>query len=160
MSEIEKELLAVSKCKKKAPGEDHQKYLTRLMRLVSKVNNDDWESISPAAQDWNNDAAQACKEGTKLANFPDYEGPEIEEDEAPKEEAPPPKRAVKQRKSSACHVIKTLVVKKPTITVQEIADKLKSNEMKVSNVTIATLRSDTRDTLRVVNELGIGEFKL
>jgi len=162
MSEIEKELLAVSKVKKKTPGEDHQKYLTRLMKAVSKVSDDDWEQLSEEAKGWNNGAAELHKAGAKLENFPDYDGPEIEaeEEKAPEEEAPPPKRAPKARKTSACHTIKTLVAKKPSITVDDLSEKLKSSGMKVSDVTIATLRSDTRDTLRVLNELGIGEFKL
>lgn len=164
MSEIEKELLAVSKIKKKVPGEDHQKYLTRLMKAVSKIKDDDWEQLSEEAQNWNNAAAEAHKGGHKLENFPDYEGPEIEPDEEIKEteeeEAPPPRNPPKTRKASACHTIKTLVAKKPSMSVEEISEKLKSTGMKVTNVTISTLRSDTRDTLRVLNELGIGEFKL
>lgn len=162
-SAIEVELLKASKCPKKKPGEDLQKYLTRLMRAVYKLNEDDWEELTEEAKGWYNDAAENAKGGRKLGNFPDYDGPEIEEEpEEEKEEevAPPPKAQTKPRKTSACHVIKTLVAKKPDISVEAISEKLKASDMKVSNVTIATLRSDTRDTLRVLNELGIGEFKL
>lgn len=163
MSAIEKELLAVSKAKKKVPGEDHQKYLTRLMRAVSKISNDDWEGLSSEAQEWNNGAAESHKGGRKLDNFPDYKGPEIEDDvKAVEEDEAPPvaPRNVKPRRTSACHTIKTLVAKKPTISVDDLSQKLKAQNMKVSDVTIATLRSDMRDSLRVLNELGIGEFKL
>lgn len=163
MSEIEKELLAVGKIKKKIPGEDHQKYLTRLMKAVSKVSNDVWEQLSTEAQDWNNDAAEAFKAGGSIENFPDYEGPEIEArpiKEEDEEAPPPPRNPPKTRKSSACHTIKTLVAKKPSISVEELSEKLKAQGYKVTGVTISSLRSDTRDTLRVLNELGIGEFSL
>lgn len=68
--------------------------------------------------------------------------------------------SVAPRKVSACHMIKKIVVKKPTITVAELSEQLKQDGLKVSDVTIATLRSDLRDTLRVLNELGIAEFVL
>lgn len=160
MSAIEKELLAVSKIRKKTPGEDHQKYLTRLMKAVSKISDSDWEQLSSDAQDWNNGAAENHKAGAKLENFSDYDGPEIEEPEKEPEDAPPPKEKPRKRKTSACHTIKIFVIKKPSITVEELGKKLENAGLKVSNVTISTLRSDVRDTLRVLNELGVGEFTL
>jgi outer membrane biosynthesis protein TonB len=64
------------------------------------------------------------------------------------------------RKVSACHTIKKLVVKNPKISVSELSEQLKEDGLKVSDVTIATLRSDLRDTLRVLNELEIAKFVL
>ena len=58
----------------------------------------------------------------------------------------PPRRAGTGKKISACHVVKKMVVRKPTITVSEILDKLKENNLKVTPVTVATLRSSIRDT--------------
>ena len=57
-------------------------------------------------------------------------------------------------------MIKKIVVKNPTITVTDLSEKLKADGLKVSDVTIATLRSDLRDTLRVLNELKLGNFTL
>lgn len=185
-SEIEMELLVASSLKLKK-DEDRQDYLTRLMKAVSKLKDPEWELLSKEAKDWNNDAAEAYKGGVALAEFPDLEEESsaddpIDEEVDEEDEAPPVKQAVKKpekeakpakekeaskpqvsaapRKVSACHTIKKMVVKKPSITVAELSEKLKAEGLKVSDVTIATLRSDLRDTLRVLNELNIGEFTL
>ena len=80
--------------------------------------------------------------------------------EAKKAELHPPTKTHPGRKVSACHTIKKIVVKQPTISVADLSEKLKASGFKVSDVTIATLRSDLRDTLRVLNEVGKGEFVL
>ena len=189
VSKIEAELLAASKLKEKK-NEDRQDYLARLMRSVAKLPDDVWEGISSDAQTWNNDAAEAYKAGVVIADFPDLEADasvdaDVDEEEevkaAPKAKAktngngqhekPAAKNKEKVaeaprsssptvRKVSACHTIKKLVVKKPNITVAELSEKLKADGLKVSDVTIATLRSDLRDTLRVLNELNIATFTL
>jgi hypothetical protein len=170
-SKIEQELLEVSALKVKK-NEDRQKYLERLMRAVSKLPDPDWEGLSKAAQDWNNGAAEAHKGGSELEDFPDYEevDDEIDEEQAEEETKPIEKAAKKKeeapaksyapRKVSACHTIKKLVAKKPDISVSDLSEKLKGEGFKVSDVTIATLRSDFRDSLRVLNELGVGQFAL
>lgn len=172
MSKIEKELLGATKLKVKK-GEERQAYLVRLCKAVAKVNDDTWEQLSTEAQEWNNGAAEQIKAGDKLDDFPDLDAVEADEEERP---LPPPARSAKKddkpekkatpakaasgRKPSACHTIKTLVVKNPKITVAELSDQLKSLDLKVSDVTVATLRSDMRDTLRVMNEVGAGTFEL
>lgn len=103
-------------------------------------------------------AAKAAKQNGKAKGKPE---PEVEDEpEVEKTELRPPTKSHPGRKVSACHTIKKLVVKKPSITVAELAEKLKASGLKVSDVTIATLRSDLRDTLRVLNEVGKGEFVL
>jgi hypothetical protein len=52
------------------------------------------------------------------------------------------------------------VVKNPKISVEDLAAKLKGMDLKVSDVTIATIRSDTRDTLRVTNGAGLTSVEL
>ena len=100
----------------------------------------------------------AAKQNGKAKEKPE---PEVEDEpEVEKTELRPPTKSHPGRKVSACHTIKKLVVKKPSITVVELAEKLKASGLKVSDVTIATLRSDLRDTLRVLNEIGIGNFTL
>lgn len=154
-SEIEKELLAATKMKSKK-DEDRQSYLVRLMRSGAKLADADWEALSSEAQDWNNGAAESHKGGRKIDDFPDL--PEV--DEEPEEIVEKPKAERVGRKSSACHVIKTMVVRKPSISVAELIEKLKGKSLKISDVTVATIRSDTRDTLRVLNELELGTFHL
>ena len=173
VSAIENELLKVSTLKPKK-NEDRQKYLTRVMLAVAKLPDPDWEALSKEAQDWTNNQAQAHKRKGELEDFPDYE--EVAEEEQvdeevdeEQEEAPKPKpkaeKPVKEkeyapRKISACHMIKKIVVKDPKISVADLSEQLKNDGLKVSDVTIATLRSDLRDTLRVMNELGLGSFSL
>lgn len=181
-SKIEQDLQAVSNVKSPRKNDDRQKYLTKLMLAVAKIPDADWEGLTVEAQEWVNGGAEAHKAGDALADFPDYvevdDNPrpeEVDEEEAPppakakKEEKKPEAKPVKEaatptngtgRKVSACHTIKKMVVKKPTISVAELSEKLKANGLKVSDVTIATLRSDLRDTLRVMNELNLGTFVL
>ena len=64
------------------------------------------------------------------------------------------------KKISPCNIIKRMVVRKPSATVQEIKQKLDEHGLRVTDITITTLRSSTRDTLRVLNEEGAGHFKL
>lgn len=170
MSAIEKELLAVTKLKLKK-DEDRQDYLARLCKAVAKIKDPEWEALSSEAQEWNNDAAEAVRASANIVDFPDTAKPapkpEPEVDEEDDEEAPakPPKAAkaapkTSGKRASACHTIKMLVAKNPSISVADLSTKLKDSSLKVSDVTVATLRSDTRDTLRVLNDLGLGEFKL
>lgn len=158
-SVIEQELVTATNFKLKK-DEARQSHLKRLMKAVSKLDDDSWAELSGEAQDWNNDAAESVKTGSSIADFPDLDVDVLEEEP---EEAPPPKTERPTRvtkRTSACHVIKTMVVKKPSISVQDLSEKLKSKNLKVSDVTIATIRSDTRDTLRVLNELDLGTFHL
>lgn len=154
-SKIENEILEVVKVKAKK-GEDRQEYLDRLMRAVTKLSDDVWEGLSTEAQEWTNAAAQSAKDKTDIEDFADLTPPEEqEEDEAETEvEAAPKRRTTNNgsRKISACHKIKTFVVKNPKITIEDLSAKLKDAGLKVSDVTIATIRSDTRDTLRVLND--------
>ena len=181
-SKTENELLKVAGLKPKK-GEERQAYLIRLLKAVSdpkKVTDDIWEGLTKESQDWTNAAAEEYKAGRPVEDFTDYE----EEDDDPpvdeevneeEEEAPPPvktkakkeekPKAAKSesaptRKVSACHMIKKIVVKDPKITVADLSAQLKEQGLKVSDVTISTLRSDLRDTLRVMNELKMCAFEL
>lgn len=164
MSAIEKELTAAAKIKPKK-GEDRQAYFKRLCKAIYNIKDPEWEALSVEAQDWQNDAAERLKAGDPIPEFPDSEVEGEAPEEARDEEVqPPPKSAAKAskpvRKASACHTIKTLVVKNPKISVADLEAQLKALDLKVSNVTIATLRSDMRDTLRVMNEVGVAQFEL
>lgn len=83
-----------------------------------------------------------------------------EEEPAAEEEAPRKSRTKRSGKPSACRLIKQMVLTNPKITVGDIAEKLKVHRMKVSDVTIYTLRYDIRDTLRAMNDLGMAEFDI
>jgi hypothetical protein len=178
---IEKELLAATGLRM-SKSEKRQVFLTRLMRAASKLEDEPWEALSKEAQDWCNDAITAFKNGQEVPDFVPPEAPADEEDQAPEDSvseditedgeiitkpkkkaevvAKPKKSATPMRKLTATHLIKRLVINEPSISVNDLIDRLKDEGFKVSGVTVATLRSDTRDTLRVLNELQMGQFDL
>lgn len=167
-SKIEKELLAATGLKTKKT-EVRQAYLKRVMLATAKLENDPWENLTTPAQEWTNGGAEAYRAGDEVEDFPDYSEPDNNppmDEEAEEEvvEAKPKKKEkepVQQvRKISACHTIKKIVVNDPSISVADLAAKVKESGLKVSDVTVATLRSDTRDTLRVLNEAKLGTFVL
>ena len=167
-SKIETEILGVVQVKARRT-EKRQEYLERVMYAVTKLADKDWETLSTDAQTWTNAAAQSVKDETEIADFADLATEEEVVDNAVQEqevEAAPTRRGRGQakgngtRKISACHKIKTFVVKNPKITVEALSQKLKDTGLKVSDVTIATIRSDTRDTLRVLNDANMISVEL
>ena len=166
-SKVEVEILETVKLKSKR-GEQRQAYLERVMTAVTKLDDKEWEMLSTAAQDWTNAAATSVKEDRDIADFSGFDTEEVVEEsveEAAAEPAPARKTRGQAknngtRKVSACHKIKTIVVKNPKITVDALSQKLKDIDLKVSDVTIATIRSDTRDTLRVLNDAGMINIEL
>jgi ribosome maturation factor RimP len=73
MSKIKEELLKVTDLGTKR-GEDYQDFLARLMSVIAKMPDADWDSLSKAAQNWYNTAADAKNENAKeLPDFPDVE---------------------------------------------------------------------------------------
>jgi hypothetical protein len=168
-SKIESEILELVKVRTHR-GDTRQDYLDRLMRAATKLSDDDWDKLSTAAHDWTNAAVESVKAKTDIADFSDTAAEEVveetveeaveEQEAAPARRTRGPSKSNGTRKQSACHKIKTFVVKNPKITVEELSNKLKDIELKVSDVTIATIRSDTRDTLRVLNDAGMISVEL
>jgi hypothetical protein len=166
ISKIEQELLEATAVKL-PKGNDRQKRLVKIMLAAANLPDEKWEGLTKPAQDWTNDNAEAYKAKEDVADFPDFEGGEPEEEAGEEDQEPakakePParKKEYAPRKVSACHMVKKIVVKNPTISITDLCDQLKGEGLKVSEVTIATLRSDVRDTLRVLNELDLGSFAL
>ena len=69
-SKIENELLAATGVKKEAVA-DATEYRVALMRAIAKLDDKGWDGLSPAAQDWYNDAATARKDKKDIPDFPD-----------------------------------------------------------------------------------------
>jgi hypothetical protein len=157
VSAIEQELLEATDVKI-PKGNDRQKHLVKLMLAAAKLPDDVWAGLTKEAQDWTNENAEAYKAKDDLAEFPDIEVDEQADEE--QEEKPARKKEYAPRKVSACHMVKKIVVKNPTISISDLSEQLKGDGLKISDVTIATLRSDVRDTLRILNELELGEFSL
>lgn len=68
---IRKELMEVAKLQPKRNEEENQ-FLIRLQKAISEdISEDDWNSLSPEAQDWNNQAADDITEKRPMKGFAD-----------------------------------------------------------------------------------------
>ena len=137
MSKIKKSLEAATEVTQKAK-EDTQDYLKRLVRAVSDLDDAGWESLTPEAQDWFNEAADLLNKKKDMPSFPDAK------DEAPKtrtratKEAPADELAVgddvtvttKRNKTAAGKIIEideaTLVLQVGDEEVEYQRDRLES----------------------------------
>src|SRR5574343_364434 len=72
MSAIKKQLVELTEVAAKR-GEDEQDHLKRLVRRVAYLSDKDWDSLSPEAQAWYNDAASALNKKKDIPGFPDAE---------------------------------------------------------------------------------------
>ena len=172
---IEAELSKVTKLKGK-PKEDRPVYLNRLVTAAGDLEDVEWKKISKPTQKWVNSVVkQYVNKGLAI---PDFEV----DDEAGDEPAPaPPAKAVAKKAgngagaakkvaakkvatkedkaqrplgTSAQTVIKRLLIKDPTLTPGDIAEKLVREGVSCSTVSISTIRSDFRHSLRVIQDVG------
>lgn len=62
---------------------------------------------------------------------------------------------------SARRAVKLMIIKKPSLSVDDIMDQLKTKGYDpLSKLTVNTTRSETRDTIKLLNELGHTEIAL
>jgi hypothetical protein len=170
VSKIEQELLETTAVKLPR-GNDRQKQLIKVMLAAANLPDDKWEGLSKEAQDWTNDNAEAYKAKSDVEDYPDLvdEEPELpvgeideEDEEQPSElveEKVDTRVRVSEKRISACSMVKEMVLKRPSISVDEIMDHLKKKDLKVTPVTVASLRSSVRDVLRTINKLKLGNFQ-
>src|SRR4029077_5513407 len=97
-SKIENELTKATKLKRKN-REDSQAWYARLTGKVGELENDDWESLSEAAQTWSNTATRAVNASATIEGSPD--DTDAEPVEEPEEEKPAPKKNGKKSKAKA-----------------------------------------------------------
>lgn len=185
MSAIEQELLKATGLKKKK-AEGTQEYYTRLANAVQDLSDDAWTGLSPDAQTWTNAAAKAINKDANIEAFSDQdaEGPAPEETQAPpaksksdagkKEKAKPAKDpsepAAKKSEAKPASgtgrppisvAIKRIILDKMDITAKEISDVLlKRGYSKISEFTIVTIRSDFRNSLKVLKEQGLIDLEI
>ena len=167
MSKIEHEL---NKTLGTAPQKDKtdQTYLSGLISGILAVSDDTWEKLSEPAQLWVNAGAKALKAKKSIPVFSDAEAKESKEAATKaKDETAPAKAAKVVQKSnvgakpvSMSRQIRQMIIKKPTITNAEIMEKLVAAGLKPSTLTVATFRSDTRDTLRTLVDAGMLKLEL
>lgn len=85
-------------------------------------------------------------------------------------EKPAEKKAVKadgkkaapaKKGTSMRRALKRMVIKKPSRTVEELMEALEKQGYKSpSRLTVATMRADTRDTIKVLNEAGLTNIQI
>jgi hypothetical protein len=179
-------------------GEDTQEFWKRLIAAVQELPEDAWEKLDTKAQKWVNDGAKAINAKEDIADFPDAEAANEEDDEvatktktakkggektgkaptkkvaaddkpekkATKKEAKPEKEVKKpaatKRGSGLESTIKNMIVKKPTITSDELVEKLEAKQVKASRFTVVAIRAGFRHSIKVLQEAGLikGQMEL
>lgn len=184
-SKIETELLGAVKVPGKKKNESYQDYLTRLYRGTQECEQDVWDSLTTPVQDWANSCVAATNANKELPDFPDLETKDDDmaskkapakagkKDDGAAAKAPAKNSgkgaaakssgkapaAAKAAKSdnppSMRRVLKQIVVRDPAIAVDELIEKLKGKGFKASDVTVSSIRSDTRDTMKVLADAGL-----
>ena len=85
LHETEKELLDATEESEQKKKEERQDYLGRIARSAARLKDDDWQSLSPEAQDWANDAIQNVNDKKDILDFgeqpEDAEPGDVEEEE-------------------------------------------------------------------------------
>lgn len=101
--------------------------------------------------------APAKKEATKK------EAPAKKEVTAKKEAAPAKEKTAKKTRGSGLEsTIKNLIIKKPSITADELVAKLEAKEVKASRFTVVAIRTGFRHSIKVLAEAGLikGQLEL
>jgi hypothetical protein len=176
---LEQEFLKATKVKHQ-DGESRDDYLDRILDEVANLDDAAWRALSKNAQDWYNIAQDACNNDQDPPDFPDAEeGDGVVEETtdvakvvelkkptkpapkpAPKVAKPAPKPAPKVAKpnglgNSAQTLIKQTMIKKPRSTTEELAEMLTTKGVKASNLTVSTIRSDFRHSIKVLQAVGM-----
>jgi hypothetical protein len=174
MSSMEKTLQTATGVKPKGK-EDRQIYLGRLLEAIAGLPGDKWEELSTEAQNWYNAAQTEVNEDRPVPEFP--------EDEAAAEQAPAAKpAAVKAKEKPAAPasaktkqpeaaakpnggkkiltggaqtLIKQAIIKNPAITTEEITEMLAKKGLRTSPLTVSTIRSDFKHSIRVLQDSGL-----
>ena len=89
---IEEELLGATKVPPKAKSESRSRFLSRLCRATTDLDNDEWGRLSKPAQRWVNKAVDAMTAHTEIED-PSSDGPATEEAEP---EAGEPEEALEE----------------------------------------------------------------
>lgn len=156
VSAIETEIGKVLKVKRKK-GEDEQLFFSRIVTTVQNVAEETWEELSVAAQSWCNQASKAYNKKEDIPGF-DEPAPSSKPTgkKAPAAAAKSDGAGAKKKKGTSMYrTIKEIIVGEPDITIEALTSQLKKagfSEPKVT--TIQSVRADTRDTIRVLQDAG------
>ncbi len=216
---IEKEVASAAGLKVMKKGVDRQEYLKKMVEVVTgdEFADDDWEKLSPAAQNWVNAAGTAINAGKdapdpdgkpngkdkpakKSAKAEDVEESEDEgeeeseddgdEDEGEQDAKPakkvkgkdkpaakgkddnkkaakgkdkPAKKSAKPDKEKKQRGgpdgmkirIKKAILKKPSISTEDLIAELGDGENAPSKFTVSNIRAEFRHSLKVLADLGL-----
>jgi hypothetical protein len=170
MHAIEKALQDATKIKHKAGGknpEPRQDYLKKLVVAAADgMPEDEWNKLSPEAQLWVNTAATAYKGNEEIPDFPPVDpaapaAPAAQSATGKPKVAKPAKASNgdddasgTRRLGGASGIIKLMMLENPNISAADIKAGLEAQGAKVSDLTITTVRSDFRQTLKFLKEEG------
>lgn len=173
MTNIEMELQKATGVKPKP--KEGSRYLSRLLDAVAKLPADGWNGLSVETQKWYNDAATASSNGGEIPPFPNEEvevalketngaksGAKKAAPKAAKKPAAESKVAadkaekspIKLDESGVKYRIKKAILKKPNISKEELVEVLGKGGEKVSELTVASIRTEFRHSLRVLAQEG------
>jgi hypothetical protein len=71
LTAVEAELIGAAKFKPKKAYKTRQAYLLEVVRAVDKLSDDDYDSLSPEATEWQNVAISAISSKTEIPDFED-----------------------------------------------------------------------------------------
>lgn len=126
-------------------GEPKETYIPRLLKAVyaaSEADESVWRSLSERTQSWYNSAINRINSHLAISECPGLHDPEDAEPRAGKE---------------LTRQIREIVAEHPTWTSREVGEELKRRgwrEREFRAGTIATVRSVTLDTMRVLKGMG------
>lgn len=173
MSAVEQELLKATGLKRKKAEKD-QDYFVRLTGAVQDLADDAWTKLSDGAQMWTNAAAKSINKEEEIEGFAVPEGGEgatagskskgSESAKATAAKATTAEKPAGKATSGRPPIsvaIKRIILDKMDITAKEISDMLlKRGYSKISEFTIVTIRSDFRNSLKVLKEQGLIDIEI
>jgi hypothetical protein len=155
---IEAELVKATGIKPK-DGEDRQKYLVRVVEKLHTLDDDAFYALSKPTQKWANNAVEAHDADQPIADFAapnGKDGKHTTTKEKPVTKKAPAKDKPKEKKGITTAVrgdgikdrIKALVWKNPSVGVDDLMEKLAKNGPTPSRLTVSSIRSEFRHSLK------------
>ena len=166
-SKIEKEV--VKKVKLTAvKGEERPDYLARLIKEVNTLEDDEFDALSPAAQDWCNAASTAIDKKQPVPEFASDKGNGKASKDGGKKKASDTKKVSKDGGEgkpsgglSSMSYLRQLLATDPRSGIEDLEKALEKKGLRVpSRVTISTVKSDFRSSLRVLQDMGMLKGKV
>ena len=184
MSGIERELINVTGVKEfDISTMPRDNFLKDVATATDKLPDDDWKKLSDPAQAWANKAADALRKGFDVPDFVNGKDTSPTKVTATKKtKKAQPKAAVKKKATGkkvkkapakpkpkvkavakpvgAQALIKKHVIRNPSITTDEVLAKLNKAGFHPTKFAVSTIRTGTRQTLKIIQEEGVDVRKL